>query len=88
MSHNFSNIYAARVFAEHPLALWSLDDEIYYVSTLNENYKDVEIKSIQQMWLEDLEKLEKIYDKYINIRIDKYKQSIFNDQVKVKKSKK
>jgi hypothetical protein len=42
MSHNFSNIYAARVFAEHPLALWSLDDEIYYVSTLSENYKDVE----------------------------------------------
>lgn len=41
MSHNFSNIYAARVFAEHPLALWSLDDEIYYVSTLDENYKDV-----------------------------------------------
>ena len=67
-------------------------DELKYFETeicnLKQNYKDVEIKSIQQMWLEDLEKLEKIYDKYINIRIDKYKQSIFNDQVKVKKSKK
>jgi len=54
MSHNFSNIYAARVFAEHPLALWSLDDEIYYVSTLDENYKDIEnwlIEGSNAQWL-------------------------------------
>ena len=55
---------------------------------LKQNYKDTENKSIQQIWLEDIEKLEKMYDKYINTRIEKYKQSIFNDQVKVKKSKK
>ena len=32
MSHNFSNIYASRVYAEHPLALWALDDEVYFKS--------------------------------------------------------
>ena len=30
-----SNLYAARVFAEHPLVLWSLDDNNYFKSTLN-----------------------------------------------------
>jgi hypothetical protein len=30
-----SNLYAARVFAEHPLALWSLDDENYFNTSLN-----------------------------------------------------
>lgn len=30
-----SNLYAARVFAEHPLVLWSLDDENYFATSLN-----------------------------------------------------
>jgi hypothetical protein len=30
-----SNLYASRVFAEHPLALWSLDDPIYFKSLLS-----------------------------------------------------
>lgn len=30
-----SNLYAARVFAEHPLVLWSLDDENYFKTSLN-----------------------------------------------------
>lgn len=32
MSHKLSNLYASKVFAEHPLALWALDDEFYFVS--------------------------------------------------------
>lgn len=35
MSLNYSNTYAARVFAEHPIGLWSLDDPIYFRSLLN-----------------------------------------------------
>jgi hypothetical protein len=31
-----SNLYAARVFSEHPLALWSLDDEVYFNTLLNQ----------------------------------------------------
>lgn len=30
-----SNLYASRIFAEHPLVLWSLDDENYFKTTLN-----------------------------------------------------
>jgi hypothetical protein len=41
MSHKISNTYAAKVFAEHPLALWNLDDEIYYVSALNSTYVNI-----------------------------------------------
>jgi hypothetical protein len=31
-----SNLYAEKVFAEHPIALWSLDDTCDYVSLMNE----------------------------------------------------
>lgn len=33
--YNFSNLYASRLFAEHPSALWALDDEIYFNSLLS-----------------------------------------------------
>ena len=58
------------------------------ILTLKQNYKDIENKSIEEIWLEDLEKLEKMYDKYVNTRIDKYIESTLNNNVKVKKSKK
>jgi hypothetical protein len=31
------NKYAERVFAEHPIAMWSMDDSVYYISLLNDN---------------------------------------------------
>lgn len=40
MSHNISNTYAARIFAEHPLALWSLDDDLYFISLLSSSQLD------------------------------------------------
>lgn len=36
MSHS-SNQYADRVFAEHPIALWSLDEHAYYISLIDNN---------------------------------------------------
>ena len=32
MSQNIFNLYSATVFAEHPVALWNLDDDFSYVS--------------------------------------------------------
>lgn len=46
MSHNFSNIYASRIYAEHPVALWALDDETYFRSLLDARNLTV------QTWLE------------------------------------
>ena len=37
---NPSNLYAEKVFAEHPLALWALDDQSDYISLLPESSRD------------------------------------------------
>lgn len=34
MSEKISNLYAARIFSEHPVALWALDDDFDYLSLL------------------------------------------------------
>lgn len=36
-----SNIYAEKVFAEHPVALWALDDQADYVSLINDSDRDI-----------------------------------------------
>jgi hypothetical protein len=36
-----SNLYAERVFAEHPITLWSLDDSAEYVSMVSENFRNL-----------------------------------------------
>jgi hypothetical protein len=38
---NPSNLYAEKIFAEHPLALWALDDKVDYVSLINESQRNV-----------------------------------------------
>lgn len=35
-----SNLYASKVFSEHPIASWSLDDDISYISLITENQRD------------------------------------------------
>lgn len=40
MSHKVSNLYAAKIFAEHPLGLWSLDDDFAFQSILNSSKKN------------------------------------------------
>ena len=40
MALTTSNLYAERVFAEHPLALWSFDEENSYLSLLTSAQKD------------------------------------------------
>jgi hypothetical protein len=38
---NPSNIYAEKAFAEHPLALWSLDDQLDYISLITESQRSI-----------------------------------------------
>jgi len=44
--YNFSNLYASRLFAEHPIALWALDDEAFFNSLLPPTDIDIEQWSI------------------------------------------
>lgn len=37
-----SNLYAEKVFAEHPLGLWALDDKLDYLSLINDTQRDIE----------------------------------------------
>lgn len=52
---NPSNLYAERVFAEHPIALWSLDDKLDYLSLIDEADRDMSTWSISGGTLEELD---------------------------------
>jgi hypothetical protein len=41
MSYTRSNLYASRIYAEHPVALWSMDEPNYFVSLISEEEKNV-----------------------------------------------
>jgi hypothetical protein len=36
-----SNIYAEKIFAEHPIGLWSLDDNVDYLSLITESQRNI-----------------------------------------------
>jgi hypothetical protein len=38
---NPSNLYAEKIFSEHPLALWALDDKLDYVSLISEAQRNI-----------------------------------------------
>jgi hypothetical protein len=38
---NPSNLYAEKIFSEHPIAMWALDDEVDYVSLISNQKRDV-----------------------------------------------
>jgi hypothetical protein len=41
MSYASSNLYASRVYAEHPVALWAMDEPNYFVSLISEAEKEI-----------------------------------------------
>ena len=41
MSYTRSNLYASRVYAEHPVALWAMDEQNYFVSLISEQQKEI-----------------------------------------------
>jgi hypothetical protein len=38
---NTSNSYAEKVYSEHPIAIWALDDESNYVSLISEEQRNI-----------------------------------------------
>jgi len=38
-----SNLYAEKVFAEHPIGLWALDDNVDYISLISEESRDLSL---------------------------------------------
>ena len=41
-----SNLYAEKIFAEHPLALWALDDSADYISLIGESTRQISLWSV------------------------------------------
>jgi len=41
MSYTRSNLYASRVYAEHPVALWAMDEPSYFVSLISDAEKEI-----------------------------------------------
>ena len=41
MSYRNSSLYASKIYAEHPLALWSMDEPNYFISLLTEEEKQI-----------------------------------------------
>ncbi len=35
MSYTVSNLYASKIFAEHPIALWTLDEDFAFTNLLS-----------------------------------------------------
>lgn len=46
MSSNPSNLYAEKLLSEHPLAMWSLDDNSDYVSLISESFRNINLWTI------------------------------------------
>ena len=42
-----SNLYAEKVFSEHPMALWALDDKLDYISLISEEQRK---QLLQYLW--------------------------------------
>lgn len=38
---NLSNLYAEKIYAEHPIALWALDDKADYISLIDESDRNI-----------------------------------------------
>ncbi len=41
-----SNLYAEKVYAEHPIALWALDDQADYISLIDESDRNINLWTI------------------------------------------
>jgi hypothetical protein len=48
-----SNLYAEKIFAEHPSVLWSLDDEVDYVSLIDESDRDFDTWTLSNCTVSD-----------------------------------
>jgi hypothetical protein len=47
---NPSNLYAEKIFSEHPIAMWALDDQVDYLSLIPEEENSTDSKSNVFNW--------------------------------------
>jgi hypothetical protein len=47
-----SNLYAEKIFSEHPIAMWALDDQADYLSLISDVQRDVSLWTIENGTLE------------------------------------
>mgnify|MGYP007090089905 CR=1 FL=1 len=45
-----SNLYAAKLYSEHPLAIWPLDDDVSYISLITDTQRRFEADSPYSGW--------------------------------------
>ena len=45
-----SNLYAAKVYSEHPIAVWPLDDDVSYISLINDTQRRFQANSPYSGW--------------------------------------
>ena len=45
-----SNLYAAKLYSEHPIAIWPLDDDVSYISLINDQQRTFEADSPYLGW--------------------------------------
>lgn len=45
-----SNLYAAKLYSEHPVAIWPLDDDVSYISLINDQQRRFESTSFPRDW--------------------------------------
>ena len=45
-----SNLYAAKLYSEHPLAIWPLDDDVSYISLITDQQRTFEADSPYAGW--------------------------------------
>jgi hypothetical protein len=64
-----SNLYAEKVFAEHPLALWALDDAVDYLSLITEEQREI----VEPAW-----SIENVSDYYESVITGPFPSSIVN----------
>lgn len=64
-----SNLYAEKVFAEHPLALWALDDAVDYLSLITEEQREI----VEPSW-----SIDNVSDSYESLITGPFPSSIVN----------
>ena len=71
MQHNDSYNYLIEIpiYKQTKDEVTKLEGEI---QSCRDEYDVIDKKTIENMWLDDLEKLEKMYEKYVHVREDKY----------------
>ena len=50
-----SNLYAEKIFSEHPIAFWALDDASDYVSLISEEQRDLSTWGVENATVEEVE---------------------------------